>query len=139
MFFLLAIIFGFLQMTVLDDVNLLLVLAIFAGLRKGPFLGALVSCAIGIFVDVLSGCAFGLNVALYSAIGLVAGFASEHMSYKENIFMQFIFSFLGLGLFYLLYSILGGVAHPSFFTTILFSAVISPLVFKIADGRRRTI
>lgn len=139
MLFVLVIIAGLLQMTALNDVNLLVVLAIFAGLRKGPVLGALISCAIGIFVEVLSGSAFGLNIALYSMIGLASGFARERMSYKENIFMQFIFSFCGLGLFYFLYFILSGVIQPSFFTTILFSTAISPLVFKIADGSRRTI
>jgi len=139
MLFVWIFIAGLLQMTVLDDVNLLVVLAIFAGLRKGPVLGALVSCAIGIFVEVLSGCAFGLNIALYSMIGLASGFARAHMSYKENIFMQFIFSFCGLALFYFLYFILSGVIRPSFFITILFSTAISPLVFKLADGSRRTI
>ncbi|MBU4590636.1 MAG: hypothetical protein KKG01_06910, partial [Candidatus Omnitrophica bacterium] len=97
---------GLLQMTVLRDVNLLVVLAVFAGLRKGPVFGFLLGALIGLFVEMLSGSTFGLNLALYSAVGLLSGIAKSQMFYRESVLMEFLFSFSGVLVFYLGYFIL---------------------------------
>lgn len=133
MFFILVVILGLLQITLLGDLNLLVVLAIFSGLRKGPVAGLLIGGAIGIFVEFISSSAFGLNLALYSMIGLLSGIVRAHIYYKENIFMEFMFSFCGVSLFYFLYFILANRVPESIFSTVLFSAALSPVLFRIAE------
>ena len=133
MFFSWVIIIGLLQVTVLRELNLLVVLAVFSGLRKGPVLGLLIGGAIGIFVEILSSSAFGLNLVLYSMVGLLSGIAKSHMYYKENIFMEFVFSFFGLILFYFAYFVLTSTIQTSIFSTALFSAVVSPVLFRIVE------
>ncbi|MBU4312498.1 MAG: hypothetical protein KJ706_07250 [Candidatus Omnitrophica bacterium] len=121
---------GLLQMTVLRDVNLMVVLAVFAGLRKGPVFGFLLGALIGLFVEMLSGSTFGLNLALYSAVGLLSGIAKSQMLYRESVLMEFLFSFSGVLVFYLGYFILTKRTPPSIFATALFSAAVSPIVFR---------
>ena len=90
MFFIWIIIIGLLQITVLRDLNLLVVLAIFVGLRKGPIRGLLTGGMIGIFSGILSSSAFSLNLLLYSVIGLTSGIVKSGMYWKENVFMEFV-------------------------------------------------
>ncbi len=122
---------GLLQMTVLSDVNLLVVLAVFAGLRKGPVGGLLIGSAIGLFVEILSGSRFGLNLALYGVVGLLSGIATSRIFYRQKALMEFLFSFSGVLIFYLGYFILTRRTPPSIFAIALFSAALSPLVFRL--------
>lgn len=133
MLFIWVIIIGLLQMTVLKDLNLLVVLAVFSGLRKGPIAGILIGGAIGFFTDILSVSRFGLNIFLYSLVGFISGFVKSHIYYRENIFMEFVFSFCGIILFYILYFFLTGDVRTSIFYVALFSAVVSPLLFKVVE------
>lgn len=133
MFFIWVVIMGLLQMTAFRDVNLLVVAAVFAGLRKGPLLGLLIGAAIGMFAEILSTSVFGFNTTLYGIVGLASGIAKSHIYYKENILMQIVFSFCGVLLFYFLYFILTETIHASIFFTAFFSAVVSPLVFRIVE------
>ncbi len=121
---------GLLQMTVLRDVNLLVVLAVLVGLKKGPVFGFLLGALIGLFVEILSGSAFGLNLALYSIVGLLSGIARSQMFYRESALMEFLFSFSGVLVFYIGYFVLTKRTPPSIFATILFSAAVSPIVFR---------
>ena len=132
MFLFWLILLGVLQVTILKDFNMLVILAVFSGLRKGAIVGLLMGCMVGIFVELVSGSAFGLNLALYSFIGFMSGVVRAHLYYyKESIFMQVMFSFCGVVLFYFLYFILTNRLYPSIFSTAFFSAVLSPLIFRI--------
>lgn len=133
MFFVWVIIAGILQITILRDLNLLAVLAVHSGLRKGPLAGLLIGCAIGIFAGILSISPFGLNLILYSMLGFVSGIARLRIYYKENIFMEFMFSFCGVVLFYLVYFILTGTARSSILPAVLFSTAVSPILFRIVE------
>lgn len=133
MFFVWVVIAGVLQVTVLRGLNLLAVLAVFSGLRKGPLAGLLIGGAIGIFAGILSASSFGLNLILYSTVGFISGIARLHIYYKANIFMEFMFSFCGVILFYLAYFILTGTAGSSIFSAVLFSAAVSPILFRIVE------
>ena len=81
MFFVWVIIVGLLQATVLSDLNLLFVMAVFAGLKKGPYLGVLIGAAIGIFVGILSAASLGLVLMFYSIAGLISGIISSRFYY----------------------------------------------------------
>jgi len=132
-FFICVILAGLLQATVFTDLNLLLLLSVFAGFRKGPLAGLLIGGTIGIFGGILSVSPFALNLALYSIVGFLSGLASVHMYYKENIFVQAMFSFCGLLLFYLVYCALTATIRTAVVSTVLFSAAVSPLIFRILD------
>lgn len=131
MFFAWVILIGFLQMTVLRDVNLLAVLAVFAGLRKGATMGLIMGASVGLFSGILSGAAFGLNVGLYGALGFLSGIVKAHIFYKEDILMEVVFSFCGVILFYALYFILTKTAQAPILSTALFSAALSPILFRV--------
>lgn len=133
MFFVWVVVAGLLQVTVLRDLNLLVVLAVFAGLRKGSALGLLAGICIGVFSGIFSVLPFGLNLALYGLVGFLSGFAKEHIFYKENILMQIIFSFCGLFLFYLAYFVLTSSMNRAILPTLLFSAIVSPIVFRVVE------
>jgi len=83
MFFFWIIIAGLLQATVLNGFNLLLALAVFAGLKKGMLGGLLIGVGIGIFVGILSGASFGIVLIFYSAIGFISGAARSHLYYAN--------------------------------------------------------
>ncbi len=133
MFFVWVVIIAVLQMTVLKEVNLLIVLAVFGGLRKGAKLGLILGLAIGIFAGLLSSVSLGLNIALYGMVGLLSGIAKAHIFYKEDIFMDIIFSFCGVILFYSAYFILTKTSQVSILSTALFSAALSPALFRIVE------
>jgi hypothetical protein len=133
MFFIWVVIIGLLQMTALKDINLLVVLAVFSGLRKGPLAGLLIGAGIGMFLEILSSLPFGLNLMLYSIVGLTSGIAKSRIYYKENIFTEIVFSFCGLGLFYIAYFIFAKRVQASIFSTALFSALFSPILFRIVE------
>jgi len=135
MFLVWVVLAGLLQVTVLYDLNLLVVLAVFAGLRKGPLLGLLIGSAIGAFAGIFSASALTLNLALYGLVGFASGLARARIYYKENIFMEIVFSFCGLTLFYILYFILTGRAPASVFYIAALSALVSPVLFRILDYR----
>ncbi|MFH1853873.1 MAG: hypothetical protein ABH815_01010 [Candidatus Omnitrophota bacterium] len=133
MIFLLAVIFALLQITVARDINLLIVLVVFAGLRKGALWGLLIGGAIGILASIFSSRLFLTNVVLYAMIGFITGIARSRMFYKENAFSEIMFCFFGSMLFYSVYFILTGVPQPFILYTAFFSAVFSPLIFRIAE------
>ncbi|MBU1061192.1 MAG: hypothetical protein KJ957_06810 [Candidatus Omnitrophica bacterium] len=131
MFFIWLILAGLLQLTFVMDLNLFVLLAVFPGLRKGPFAGLLMGAVTGIFVGFISASHFAVNIALYSLVGFLSGAVRAHIYYKENIFMEFVFSFCGVIIFYSAYFILTNTVKSSIFSTALFSAALSPLIFKI--------
>ncbi len=135
MFVVYVILSGLLQCTMLRDLNLLVVLAVFAGLRKGPIGGLLISSAIGIYAGILSASSFASNIILFGLIGLASGVAKIHIYYKENIFVDFVFSFCGVLLFYFAYFVFADVNGTPIFTTALFSAAISPLLFRMIEKK----
>ena len=83
MFFVWVVIAGLLQATVLKGLDLLLVMAVFAGLRKGMLGGLLVGAGIGMFAGILSGASFGLILMLYAMTGLMAGIVKTHVYYAR--------------------------------------------------------
>ncbi len=119
----------------LRDLNLLVALAVFAGLRKGPIGGLLISSAIGIYAGILSASSFTANIILFGIIGFASGVAKIHVYYKENIFIDFVFSFCAVLLFYFAYFIFVGVTGTPIFTTALFSAAVSPLLFRMIEKK----
>ena len=133
MFFVWLIILGLAQATVFQEVNFLVVLAIFAGLKKGPVLGLVFGSLIGVFTEVLSSSAFGLNLILFSIIGFLSGVLKAHIYYKENIFTEFLFSFFGVLFFYLVCFIFTKAIRQEVFFIALFSAIISPVLFRVID------
>lgn len=126
-----AIILGLIQTAGIQDVNFLVLLAILAGLRKGPLTGLFIGTIIGVFTEVLSASISGLNVALFAIIGFLSGIISSHIYYKENMFIQFLCAFFGVLSFYFMYFIITKTYHPAAFSIALFSAFVSPLVFRI--------
>ena len=135
MFAVYVILSGLLQCTMLRDLNLLVVMAVFAGLRKGPIGGLLIASAIGIYAGVLSASSFASNIILFGLIGFASGAARTHIYYKENIFIDFVFSFCGVLLFYFAYFVFVGVTGASIFTTALFSAAASPLLSRMIEKK----
>lgn len=133
MFFVWAVVIVALQMTVLKGANLLVVLAVFAGLRKGATLGLAIGAAIGMFAGFSSGAGLGLNAGLYAMVGLLSGIAKAHIFYKEDIFMEVIFSFCGVMLFYGVYFILTKENYVPVLSTALFSAALSPILFRVVE------
>jgi len=133
MFLICVILIGLLQVTILKDLNLLVVLAVFSGLRSGPIAGLLIGAAIGIFSGIFSSSSFALNLVIFSIVGFTSGIVKSYIYYKENIFMEFMFSFCGIFLFYFLYFIFTKRYPASIFAIALFSAVISPALFRIVE------
>lgn len=132
MFFIWVVIIGLLQITVLRDVNLLVLLAVFSGLRNGPIGGLLRGAAIGLFVEFLASSICGLNLILYSLVGFLCGIAKSNiLYYRESIFMDFVFSFCAGALFYFTYFILTNRVQEHIFCSIFFSAIVSPFVFRL--------
>ena len=124
------IILALLQVTVLRDLNLLLVLVILAGLRRGPVPALLMGASIGILVSIFSSSSMGFNLAFYSASGLLAGLISLRVYYKRNLYTDFLFSYCGVMLFYF---ILTGRFSPIIFSTAFCSAIFSPVLFRIIE------
>ncbi len=133
MFLICVILIGLLQVTILRDLNLLVVLAVFSGLRSGPIAGLLIGGAIGIFSGIFSSSSFALNLVIFSIVGFASGIVKSYIYYKENIFMEFMFSFCGVFLFYFLFFIFTKSYPASIFAIALFSAVISPALFRIVE------
>ena len=119
MFFVWLILIGILQLAFVTDLNLFAVLAVFSGLRKGPFAGLLMGAITGIFVGVISASHFVVNTVLYGLVGFLSGAVRAHIYYKENIFMEFMFSFCGVIIFYFAYFILTSSVNSSVFSTAL--------------------
>lgn len=133
MFLICMILAGLLQITVLKDLNLLIVLAVFLGLRKGPIAGLFAGAGIGMFASIISGTVFGLDMAIYGLVGFTSGIVKSFLYYKENVFMEFMFSFCGVFLFYFLYFIFTKRIPASIFAMALFSAIASPFIFRIVE------
>jgi hypothetical protein len=133
MLFAWIIILGLLQSAVSLNINFLGLLAIFAGFKKGPLWGLFTGISIGIFSEILSSSAFGLNLALYSGIGLLSGVVRQKVYYKENAGMEFLFSFFGMVFFYLAYFAFTKTVQTGVFFTIVFSSLVSPLLFRIIE------
>ncbi len=122
-----------LQATVLRDFNLLVVLAVVAGVRRGPLYGLLSGALIGFFSGIFSSFDFFLLAFIYGVVGLIAGAVKSKILYKEDFFMRLILSFFGLILFYAMYFFLTDTIRYSVFYTILFSSVLSPFLFKVVE------
>ena len=133
MLFAWIIILGILQSAGSLNINFLGLLAIFAGFKKGPLWGLFTGIFIGILSEILSSSAFGLNLVLYSGVGLLSGIVKQKVYYKEGAAMEFLFSFFGILFFYLAYFVFTRTFQPSVLFTIIFSAAVSPLLFKVID------
>jgi len=133
MLFIWIIISGLLQSAGSLNINFLALFAIFAGLKKGFVLVLFIGVFIGGFAEILSSSAPGLNLMLYSGIGLLSGIIKQELYYREGIVVDFLFSFFGMLFFYLAYFAFTRVVQPGAFFTIIFSSIISPLLFRVID------
>jgi hypothetical protein len=133
MLFIWIIISALLQSAAELNINFLALFAIFAGLRKGPMWGLCIGIFIGIAAEILSSSSPGLNLMLYSGIGLLAGIIKQKVYYKEGAGMEFLFSFFGMLLFYLVYFAFTKTIQTGVFFIIIFSSLISPLLFRMVD------
>ncbi len=131
--FIWIIILGLLQSAAPLNINFLALFAIFAGLKKGPLWGLCIGIFIGAFTEILSSQASGLNLMLYSGIGLLSGIIKQKIYYKESIAMEFLFSFFGMLFFYLAYFAFTRTAQAGVLFTIIFSSLISPLLFRLIE------
>ncbi|MCX5692104.1 MAG: hypothetical protein NTX47_00220 [Candidatus Omnitrophica bacterium] len=131
--FIWIIILGLLQSAASLNINFLALFAIFAGLRKGPVRGLFIGMFIGVFAEILSSSVLGLNLILYSGIGLLAGIIKQRIYYKEGASMEFLFSFFGMLFFYFTYFVFTRTVQTGAFFTIIFSSLISPLLFRMID------
>jgi cell shape-determining protein MreD len=136
MLFILIIVSALLQSVTELNINFLALFAIFAGLKKGPVWGLCIGIFIGIAAEILSSSAPGLNLALYGGIGLLAGIIKHKVYYKEGAGMEFLFSFFGMLFFYLVYFVFTKTIQTGVFFTIIFSSLISPLLFRIVEHKR---
>jgi len=133
MLFIWIVILGLLQSVASLDINFLMLFAIFAGLKKGPVWGLFIGMFIGGFAEILPSSVSGLNLILYSGIGLGAGAIKQKIYYKEGAGMEFLFSFFGALFFYLAYFAFTKTVQTGVFFTVIFSALVSPLLFRITD------
>ncbi len=133
MLFIWIVLLGLLQSIASLNINFLALFAIFAGLKKGPMKGLLIGIFIGVLAEILSSSAAGLNLMLYSGIGLVSGIIKQEFYYKEGPLVEFLFSFFGVTLFYLAFSAFTKSVQTGVLFTIIFSAVVSPLLFAVMD------
>ena len=133
MLFIWITILGFLQSTASLNINFLGLFAIFAGLKKGPLWGLFIGIFIGILAEILSSQASGLNLMLYSGIGLAAGIIKQNIYYREGAVMEFLFSFFGMLFFYLAYFAFTRTAQAGVLFTIILSSLISPLLFRLIE------
>lgn len=133
MLFIWIIILGLLQSAGQLNINFLAIFAIFAGFKKGPILGLFIGMFIGAFAEILSSSVLGLNLILYSGIGLAAGIIKEKLYYKEGIVIEFLFSFFGILFFYLAHFTFTRSVQTSVFFTIIFSSLISPILFRLIE------
>jgi len=129
------IILGLVQSAAGLDINFLVLLAIFAGVKKGAVWGLFIGIFIGIVAEILSSSLSGLNLMLYSAVGLLSGIIKEKFYYKKDIVTDFLFSFFGMLFFYIAYFLFTRTAQIGIFFTIVFSALVSPLLFRIIDTK----
>lgn len=139
MFFIWIFILGLVQAAVSLHINFLVLLAIFAGLRKGPLGGLFIGSLIGLFAEILSSTVFGLNIVIYSILGLLAGIIKARIYYKENVLLEFLFSFFGMLFFYLVYFVFTRTIQTGIFFTIIFSSLISPILFRLLDQKVKII
>lgn len=133
MLFIWIIILGLLQSVAQLNINFLGLFAIFAGLKKGLAWGLVTGIFIGSFAEILSSSAPGLNLMLYSGIGLAAGIIKQKIYYKEGASMEFLFSFFGLFCFYFAYFAFTRTVQASVLFTIILSALVSPLLFRVVE------
>ena len=133
MLFIWIIILGLAQSAAPVNINFLGLLAIFAGLKKGPLWGLFRGIFIGVFSEILSSSSLGLNLGLYSGLGLAAGIIKQKVYYKEGVSMELVFSFFGMLCFYLAYFAFARAVQPGALFIVIFSSVISPLLFRIVD------
>jgi len=133
MLFVWIIILGLLQSVTQLGINFLALFAIFAGFKKGLLWGLFIGIFTGVFAEILSSSTWGLNLALYSGIGLLSGIIRQRLYYKEGPGVEFLFSFFGLLFFYLAYSVFTRTAQAVALPVIIFSSLISPLFFRVMD------
>jgi len=133
MLFIWIIMLGFLQSTASLNINFLGLFAIFAGLKKGPLWGLSIGIFIGVLAEILSSQASGLNLMLYSGIGLLAGIIKQNIYYREGARMEFLFSFFGMLFFYLAYFAFTRTTQAGVLFTIILSSLVSPLLFRLIE------
>ena len=134
MLFIWIIILGLLQSVASININFLALFAIFSGLKKGPVWGLFIGMFIGALAEILSSSVLGANLILYSGIGIAAGIVRRKIYYKEGAAMEFLFSFFGMLFFYLAYFAFTKTIQTDVFFTIIFSSVVSPLLFRLVDN-----
>jgi cell shape-determining protein MreD len=131
--FIWIIILGLLQSAASLNINFLALFAVFVGLRKGPLWGLFIGIFIGILAEILSSSALGLNLTLYSGIGLLSGIIGQKIYYKEGPVMEFLFSFFGILFFYLAYFVFTRTIQTGVLFTIILSSLVSPLLFRLIE------
>ena len=153
-FFLLTIvILALLQVTILNyfkifgvKPDLLLIGAVVAGLFSSDLKGVLfLSVFCGILKDALSTNAFGINTLLFPLWGFLALRLSKKISIDNNliraalIFIISVFNFVTARLIFLFFgsTIPMGIFLRIVFLESLYTALVSPLVFKFADASLR--
>lgn len=132
-FFIWVVILGLIQSVVFFDlqINFLVLLCVFAGMRGGPLAGLLTGASIGIFAEVLSSSDIGLGLALYSAAGLLSGVLKSQVYYKEGFLTEMLFSFFGVLFFYSGHFVFTKIIQPGAFFTAILSAIVAPALFRV--------
>ncbi|MDP2920848.1 MAG: hypothetical protein Q8O12_00570 [Candidatus Omnitrophota bacterium] len=133
MLFVWTVILGFLQSAATLNINFLFLLAIFAGLKKGPVWGVSVGMLAGVIAGIMPSSSPWLTLMLYSGSGLASGIIKHKVYYREGFLAEFIFSFFGMLTFYLAYFSLTKTFQPGVLFTVIFSALISPVFFRIME------
>lgn len=145
----LTVIFGLvLQATVFAALNpfglgivpdFALIVAVSLGLLKGPWYGAVIGLATGLFCDLLSG---GAIVGVGALAKMVAGFAAgllEKTIFKDNLFVPFLSLLAGTLLSEIIFLVISGALGmhvgpvllilPRLLALALYNAVLAPLVY----------
>jgi len=127
------IILGFLQSAATLNINFLCLLAIFVGFKKGPIWGLFAGMLAGVTSEILSSSSPGLNLMLYSGVGLVSGVIKHRIYYREGFLAEFLFSFFGLLAFYLAYFAFTKTFQAGVLFTVVFSSLVSPIFFRMME------
>ncbi len=133
MLFVWIIILGLLQSVAQLNINFLGLFAILAGLKKGPIWGLCIGIFIGSLSEVLSSSNQGLNLTLYSGLGLGAGLIKQKLYYKESSGQKIVFSFFGMLCFYMAHFAFTRTINTDVLFAIILSSIIAPLLFRIIE------
>ncbi len=74
--------------TIMDVVpNLMIIVIVMMGLKKGRTIGALSGIFVGVLNDIFAGQTFGISALIYMYIGYMAGSLSKKL-YNENVIIS---------------------------------------------------